>query len=111
MYSPHTKGPRETKISWGHMGNLVFWTKSSRPAHVNKKIHHLRLITHADVASFNAAAKRISKADRMQKNGGPKHEISIDFFDVEIEPERERTVKYTLAEPCCPGRGRGCSKR
>ena len=29
----------------------------------------LRLITHADVASFNAAAKRISKADRLQKMG------------------------------------------
>ena len=45
------------------------WTKSSQPAHVSKKKHHLRLITHADVASFNAAAKRISKADRLQKMG------------------------------------------
>ena len=72
IYPPHTKGPRETKISWGHRGKLAFWTKSSRPAHVsekNKKRHHLRLITHADVASFNAAAKRISKADRLQKMG------------------------------------------
>ena len=50
----------------------MLWPKSSRPAHVskkNKKRHHLRLITHADVASFNAAAKRISKADRLQKMG------------------------------------------
>ena len=38
MYPPHTKGPRETKISWGHRGKLVFWTKSSRPGHVSKKI-------------------------------------------------------------------------
>ena len=77
----------------------------------NKKRHRLRLTTHADVASFNAAAKRISKADRLQKNGGPKHEISLDLFDVEVEPERSHTMKYTLGEPCCPGRGRGCSKR
>ena len=70
MHPPHTKEPRETKISWGHRGKLAFWTKSSRPAHVSKKKrHHLRLITHADVASFNAAAKRISKADRLQKMG------------------------------------------
>ena len=30
---------------------------------------HLRLTTHADVASFNAAAKLIDKADRLQKMG------------------------------------------
>jgi hypothetical protein len=30
-----------------------------------KKGHHLRLTTHADVASFNAAAKLINKADRL----------------------------------------------
>ena len=75
----------------------------------------LRLITHADVASFNMVVKLIDKADRLQKNGGLKHEISIDLFDVEVEPERERTVRYTVrtvfGEPCCPGRGRGCSKR
>ena len=35
----------------------------------NQKIHHLRLTTHADVAIYNAAAKRISKADRLQKMG------------------------------------------
>ena len=29
-------------------------------------------------------------------------EISIDLFDVEVEPERSRTVKYTLGESCCP---------
>ena len=36
-----------------------------------KKRHHLRLTTHDDayVASFNAAAKLISKADRLQKMG------------------------------------------
>jgi hypothetical protein len=35
----------------------------------NKKRHRLRLTTHADVASFNAAAKLIDKADRLQKVG------------------------------------------
>jgi len=38
MYPPHTKGPRETKISLRHRGKLAFWTKSSRPGHVSKKI-------------------------------------------------------------------------
>ena len=38
MYPPHTRGPEETKISWEHRGKLVLWTKSSRPAHVSKKI-------------------------------------------------------------------------
>ena len=92
----------------------MFWTKLSRPGHVSKrkqKIHHLSLTTHAAVVIFNMAVELINTADRMQKNGGLKHEISIDLFDVEVEPERSRTVKYTLGEPCCPGRGRGCSKR
>ena len=35
----------------------------------NKKRHHLRLITHADVASFNMVVKLIDKADRLQKMG------------------------------------------
>ena len=79
---------------------------------MNKKRHRLRLTTHADVASFNAAAKRISKADQMQKIAqGPKHKIPIDLFDVEVEPERSRTLKFALGEPFYPGRGRGYSKR
>ena len=70
MHSPHTKGIREIKISWAHRGKLVFWTKSSWSRHASKKKrHHLRLTTHADVASFNAATKPIDQADRLQKWG------------------------------------------
>jgi len=50
----------------------VLQTKSSRPAHVskkNEKRHNLRLCPHAALASFDAAAKRIRKADRLQKMG------------------------------------------
>ena len=51
----------------------------------NKKRHHLCLTTHADVASFNAAAKHINKAAiGSKKNGGLKHEISIDLLNVEV---------------------------
>ena len=34
-----------------------------------------------------------------------KHETSIDLFDVEVEPKHLHTLKYTLSEPCCLGRG------
>ena len=78
----------------------------------NKKRHRLRLTTHADVASFNAAAKHISKADRMQKNGGLKHKISNDLFDVEVEPERSHTVNTRSASHAAREEVvHGCSKR
>ena len=113
IYPPHTRGPRETKISWEHRGKLVLWTSQvGQVVSVRyKKRHNLRLTMHADVASFNAAAKHVNRAGRMQKNGGLKHEISSDLFDVEVEPGPEGTVRCALGEPCCQGSGCGCSKR
>ena len=72
IISPTYQGTQRNQNFLGAQGKLVLWTKSSQPAHVGKKIkkrHHWRLITHADVSSFNAAAKHISQADRLQKMG------------------------------------------
>ena len=48
----------------------------------------------AEVVSFNMVVKLINKADRLQKTGGPKHEISIDLFDVEVELERSTSPPH-----------------
>ena len=89
MYPPHTRGPEETKIPWEHRGKLVFWTKSSRPAHVskkNKKRHRLRLTTHADVASSNTAVKLIYHTDRMQKIVAQNMKYSLIYPKYKFDP-------------------------
>ena len=63
MCPPHTKGPREPReFLWGTGGETCFGpTQVAQVMSVkNKKRHYLRLTTHADVASFNAAAKHIN---------------------------------------------------
>ena len=52
--------------------------KSVKSCQFKIKRHHLRLTTHPDVASCNAAAKLIQETNQMQLDGGLRHEISID---------------------------------
>ena len=80
MYRQHTKVHKETKISWAHRGKLVLWTKSSWSRHVSKNKHHLRLTTHADVASFDMAVKLTCHTDRMPKNRTLKHKVFSGLF-------------------------------
>ena len=84
--TPHTpRGPKKPKTLGYTSRNWCFGPSQVRRAMSYKiKRHYLCLTTLADVASFNAAAKLINKVDRMQKNGGLKHEISIDLFEVEV---------------------------
>ena len=49
--------------------SILDQVKSARSCQKKKRRRRLRLIMHTDVASFNAAAKRSSKADQMQKMG------------------------------------------
>ena len=52
----------------------------------NKKRHHLRLITHADVVSFNTAVKLIYHTDRMQKFVAQNMKYSLIYPKYKFDP-------------------------
>ena len=67
-----------------------------------KKRRRLRLITHADVASFNAAAKRISKADRMQKMGVRNMKYQLIYSMEKLKPSTRAQCDTRSASHAVP---------